>query len=313
MKNPLVSVICLCYNQVKYVLEALESVINQSYEDIELIIVDDASTDGSKEVINKWLESRKVVSFVNLPENRGNTTAFNIGFALATGKYIIDLAADDVLSAERIEKQVKFFESQNSMVGVIYSDADYIDEKSEKLHRHFDNPRLQPHTEDIYERVIDTYFIPTPTMMIRKVVLDELDGYAESLAYEDFDFWVRSSRNWNYAFQPEVLTLVRKSDNSYSNGWYQQSDPQLHSTYLVCEKIKELNKKESEKQALVRRIHFELRQSAFSGNHREFRLFYKLLQQIEEPTLSYQLLNQLNKQGLNLSIFRSIYHKLRFS
>ncbi|SMD36404.1 Glycosyltransferase involved in cell wall bisynthesis [Reichenbachiella faecimaris] len=312
MENPLVSVICLCYNQARFVQEALDSVMTQSYDSIELIIVDDASSDGSQNEIDNWLSKHTGISFLPIKENLGSTVAFNQGLKLATGKYIIDLAADDILLADRIEKQVRFFEKQAKKVGVIYSNGTYISEVGEKLQTHFDKDRLMPYEGNIYENVIDTYFIPTPTMMMRKDVLDELNGYDESLAYEDFDFWVRSSRNWNYAYQPEVLTLIRKSDQSYSTSWYKQGDAQLHSTYLVCEKIRSINKSESEQMALIRRLQFELRQSAFSGNHKEFDCFYHLYKRLKQPSGFYRLLNALNKMKLDLSFVRRVYHKFRF-
>lgn len=308
----MVSVICLCYNQVRFVKEALDSVVNQTYDEIELIIVDDGSTDGSQSAINNWIAEHDDVPFIHLKENEGSTRAFNRGLALASGKYVIDLATDDILLQNRVAEQVKYFEKLDDQVGVIYGDAQYVDESGHQLDRHFANKRLTASEGDVYEKLIDTYFIPTPTMMIRKKVLDELGGYDESLAYEDFDFWIRSARNWRYAYQPKVLTYVRKSRSSLSSGWYLKGDAQLHSTYLICEKIKKINKTKSENEALVRRLQFELRQSVFSGNHEEFNLFYQLLKELQKPRFAYRMLNVLNRRRLNLSPIRAFYHKLRF-
>lgn len=309
----MVSVICLCYNQARFVKEALDSVVKQSYKNIELIVADDGSNDDSKEVIQEWLLDHDEVPFVNLKENLGNTSAFNKGLRLAQGKYVIDLAADDVLISNRIEKQVAFFEQQGPDVGVIYSDANYISEKGRLLQRHFSNPRLIPYEGDIYKRVIDTYFIPPPAMMIKKEVLDELNGYDESLAYEDFDFWVRSARSWQYAYQSEVLTLIRKSENSHSKGWYKKNDKQLYSTFMVCKKIQKLNQNKFEGLALIRRVKFELRQSCFSGNHDEFALFFELFQELSPVPTKYILMWRLNRLRLDLSWLRNAYHKLLFS
>ncbi|MDP4680807.1 MAG: hypothetical protein NWS46_10620, partial [Cyclobacteriaceae bacterium] len=67
-------------------------------------------------------------------------------------------------------------------------------------------------------------------------VLLELNGYDEKLAYEDFDFWIRSSRKWQYQYQSEILTKIRKTVGSLSSRVYSKNDKQLHSTYLVCKK-----------------------------------------------------------------------------
>lgn len=306
----MVSVICLCYNQARFVEEALDSVISQSYEELELIVVDDGSIDDSKAMIRKWLLMHSTIPFVNLKENLGNTTAFNRGLELASGKYVIDLAADDVLNSNRVEKQIEFFEQQESNVGVIYSDAMYISEQGRQLQRHFANDRLVPYKGDVYERVIDTYFIPPPTMMIKKEVLDQMGGYDGSLAYEDFDFWIRSARYWQYAYQDDVLTYIRKSDHSHSKGWYKKNDKQLHSTFKVCKKIQASIQTKNEQLALVRRVKFELRQSCFSGNHDEFDLFFELLQELTPVPTKYIMMSQLNKLKLDLSWFRNAYHKL---
>ncbi len=77
---------------------------------------------------------------------------------------------------------------------------------------------------DVYRDMLTTYFIPGPTMMIRREVFAALGGYDESLSYEDFDFWVRSSRIYRYAFLNERLTSIRKLKSSMSTGWYVPGD-----------------------------------------------------------------------------------------
>src|ERR1700749_5034941 len=93
----LVTVICLCYNHENFVTESLFSVMNQDYAFVELIIVDDCSTDNSKNIIKKWLLDYPEVRFISNEINLGNTKSFNKALQFAKGDYIIDLAADDVL------------------------------------------------------------------------------------------------------------------------------------------------------------------------------------------------------------------------
>lgn len=312
MKNPLVSVICLCYNQARFIQQALDSVMCQTYRNIELIILDDASTDDSESIIDEWVNNHKGVLFIRNETNKGSTKSFNKALTRASGAFIIDLAGDDILLPERIENQISFFEKQSENVGVIYSNAQYIDESGNDLDVHFDRPRMTPFSGDVYCKLIDTYFIPTPTMMIRKRVLDQLGGYDEELSYEDFDFWVRSARTWEYAYQSEITTLIRKSSHSQSSNWYVKGDSQLYSTYLVCRKIHHLNRTKEENLAFTRRLRFELRQSFFSDNHREFDLFFDLWSETGKPSRIYRLLSKLNKLHLNLSKFRLLYHRLRY-
>ncbi|WP_278009104.1 glycosyltransferase family 2 protein [Flavobacterium gyeonganense] len=110
MQNlPLVSIICLCYNHEQFVVESLNSVLNQNYENIELIIADDCSTDNSKQVIQEWLKNHAGVTFVSNETNLGNTKTFNKVLQLAKGDYIIDLATDDILLTDCVEKQINTF------------------------------------------------------------------------------------------------------------------------------------------------------------------------------------------------------------
>src|SRR5690554_6116465 len=103
--QPLVSVICLCHNHERFLEEAIDSVLDQTYPNIEIIVVDDASTDGSKALL-KDICVKNNLPFIDIAENIGNCAAFNKGFSVAKGKYVIDFAMDDVMMPERIEKQV---------------------------------------------------------------------------------------------------------------------------------------------------------------------------------------------------------------
>ena len=95
MEMPVVSVICLCYNHKRFVEEAIQSVLDQTYSNVELIVVDDSSTDGSQAVIESLMANNPAVKFIPLSSNQGNCRAFNLGWKYASGKYIIDLSADD--------------------------------------------------------------------------------------------------------------------------------------------------------------------------------------------------------------------------
>ena len=279
---PLVSVIGLCYNHERFIREALESVRQQTYGAIELIIVDDASTDQSIAVIRSFLQEIEADDNIKtcfLPENLGNCAAFNRGLALAQGKYVIDFATDDIMLPERITQQVSFFEALDETYGVIFSEAQYIDEDGRPLRYHYRDwlKHIYPiPTGDIYARLLSTYFIAAPTMMMRKQVLDELGGYNEQLAYEDFDFWIRSARDYRYAYQDICATQIRKHDHSMSASLYRRGDSQLYSTYLVCLKAKELNRTEEERRALIQRVQYELRQALWGRNWREAKLLFNL-------------------------------------
>ena len=265
-KPPLVSIICLCYNQASFVKEALESVWVQTYPNIELIVVDDGSTDGSAEVIQEVLKSRPEVQFLALNENIGNCRAFNKGLKNSRGKYIIDLAADDILLPERVTEGVTALEQAGVEYAVNFTDAVYIDVKGVELRSHYkrdkDGVLLEKVPQhSVYADLLQRYFICTPSMMFRKEVMEELNGYDEALAYEDFDFWVRSSRNWKYCFTDRILVKKRIVPQSWSTLQYDNKNRQLESTLKVCYKAKELNKTKEENIALSHRLKYEMRQA----------------------------------------------------
>src|SRR5579871_897899 len=225
--TPLVSVIALCYNHERFVEEALTSVLLQTYGKIELIVVDDCSTDRSVAAIEAFIKSNPTVKFLGLKENVGNCKAFNAGFKLSSGAFVIDFATDDVMLPDRLEKQVHFFNRQSPKTGVVFSDATYIDENGNTLRNHFEylfRKNLLPSvpTGNLFRNVLTNYFICSPTMMVRREVMEALNGYDEMLAYEDFDFWVRASRDFDFQFLDEKTTKVRRSSGSMSSGWYKR-------------------------------------------------------------------------------------------
>lgn len=314
--SPLVSVICLCYNHKSYLEEAIGSVLSQTYPNIEIIVVDDASTDGSKQVLRGICKENNL-RFLDLQVNIGNCAAFNKGFFQSKGKYIIDFATDDVMTPTRIERQIKRFEELEDGYGVIFSNAKIVDDSGNYLRDHFqldkngDLVKSVPEG-DIYAHLLSTYFISPPTMMIRREVLEDLGGYDESLAYEDFDFWVRSSRDYKYAFQNECLMNVRKARGSKSSLLYGTGDKQLLSTYKVCLKAAALNRNKVENQALINRIRYEARHAVLTGNFIEADLFFALLGKLNGTDFISIIFNIARLLKLPLKPVRKCYLHIRY-
>lgn len=264
--EPLVSVICVSHNHGLYVRQALDSVANQTYQHVELLIVDDASMDNTVEVIMEWLSRHPQAKFFPLKNNAGNCAAFNTAFREAKGKYIIDLSADDELLAPRIAEGVAVLE-QRQEVGVQFSDAEILDASGNRMGFHSDKfPHASIPQGMIFREVLSRYFINSPTMMIRKSLLDELGGYDESLAYEDFDFWVRSAQRTQYAYVPQALVRRRVLPSSLGKLQQQRDYKAAHSTLTVCRKALSLCKEPGDFQALRRRVAYELRSALRYGN-----------------------------------------------
>ncbi len=299
MDNPLVSVICLCHNHERYVERAIASVLHQSYAPIELIVVDDASSDSSREIINKL---SKIHGFLThfTKNNTGNCKAFNQGLKLSKGKYIIDLAADDLLMSTRIHAGVESLESKGENYAVDFCDVELVNENGQDPVTHF---KRNAHgilmdfvpDGDIYAALVERYFISTPSMMMRRSVLEELGGYDENLSYEDFDFWVRSARKYKYAFTNQVLVRKHILSKSLSSFQYKRKNKHSLSTAIICEKIFQMNQSTMENKALLRRIKYELKWALITENWDAAEKFMILKKKLTGKSISDRLIRQVIK------------------
>lgn len=270
MQNlPLVTIICLCYNHEQFVVESLHSVLNQSYKNIELIIADDYSSDSSKKTITKWLENYPEIKFISNEINLGNTKTFNKALKFAKGDYVIDLAADDVLLRDCVEKQIAtFLNSEIKNLAIVYGNAEIISENNTHLRYYYDvnkeNKVLKkPATGDIYSSILgQSSMICSVSSMVKREILDELNGYDENLAYEDLDLWIRVARNYNFEFIDAVLIQKRELESSLGNQFYRKLNSRTrkinHSTYLIIKRAIALNKTKAENKAVLKRVHQEM-------------------------------------------------------
>jgi glycosyltransferase involved in cell wall biosynthesis len=265
----LVTIICLCYNQEKYVVESLFSAIHQDYPRIEVIIVDDFSTDNSKEVIEKWLIAYPEIQFIANKTNLGSTKSFNNALKLAKGDYIIDLACDDILLSNCVSLQLKAFQvSPFKNLGIVYGNAELINEKGNHYFYYFpvdSNKKTieKRATGDIYLSVISGgNSICSVSSLVKKSVFDTLNGYDENLAYEDLDLWIRASRIYEFDYIDDILIKKRISTTSLGTHFFIKNDARSkkinYSTYLIIQKAIRLNRTKIEHKAILKRMHFEM-------------------------------------------------------
>lgn len=128
-----VSIITPTYNCGKYIGETIESVINQSYKDWEMIIVDDCSKDDTQEIVEKYTEKDNRIKYIKLEQNSGAAIARNKAMELATGKYMAFLDSDDIWSKDKLEKQINFMEENN--YNITCTEYEQIDEQGKKLEK----------------------------------------------------------------------------------------------------------------------------------------------------------------------------------
>lgn len=195
---PLVSVVVPAYNVEDYVAECLESILTQTYPRVEVIVLDDASTDGTAEVLAGYAGEVRVVQ---QEENRGQFETANRGIRLGDGDLVAYFHADDVYEPEILEREVAAFR-EHPEVGAVFSLDTFIDAEGRPFHR-LDPPDSVPLDRPMsYRELLDNLlrhknpFLRTPTAMVRSDVYDEV-GLFDPDRWKntsDFDMWVRIAR-----------------------------------------------------------------------------------------------------------------------
>jgi glycosyltransferase involved in cell wall biosynthesis len=210
---PTISVILPVFNSKNYILSAVKSILDQSYTDFELIIIDDCSTDGSYEILSSVADSR--ILLVRNERNIGLVESLNLGLQMATGVYIARMDHDDISLSNRLESQIKFF-SKNPSISVLGTGYQLIDQSGKPGYIY-----QQPEShEEIMWAMPFLCPIAHPTVMFRSSVISYELAYLKSATYaEDYELWERLSQKCKFANLPEPLLLLRKHEKNMTNIW----------------------------------------------------------------------------------------------
>jgi glycosyltransferase involved in cell wall biosynthesis len=210
-RPPLISVLLPVYNGEKYVAEAVKSILSQSEENYELIVIDDGSKDNSYSVVRHFADAR-IRTLRH--ENRGLAATLNVGLAVARGRYIARQDQDDISAPERFALQTTFLE-KNPACALLGTAARIsgCDSLRRRFHRHpEDCARLR------FELLFNNPFVHSSVMLRRDVVLS-MSGYSTDPARqppEDYELWSRIARNWEVRNLPDVLVEYRETPDSMS-------------------------------------------------------------------------------------------------
>lgn len=201
--QPKITVLMPVYNGEKFLREAIDSILNQTFTDFEFLIIDDASTDKTKQIINGFHDSRIII--INNKVNIGLTKSLNKGLRIAKGKYIARMDADDISLPKRFEKQVEFMD-KNTNVSLLGSSWDVIDETGWKL-----NANKAFNGREV------VHFMCHGSVIIRKSCLLKVGFYRELFKYaQDYDLWLRLNDISMIANLEEPLYQLRLHQDSIS-------------------------------------------------------------------------------------------------
>jgi glycosyltransferase involved in cell wall biosynthesis len=211
---PLVTVIIPSFNRKDYIDQTIQCVLNQTYSDIELIVIDDGSTDGTYEQIQSYGNSLTLLTHPN-HENRGQSVSINLGLSQANGKYIAILDSDDYWELNKLEIQVAYLED-NPEIGLLYSNGYGVDATGKIIyHCHPDAHREENDPNNV---LLDCYIALPVNSLVRKSVYDEAGKFEESFrAAQDHDMLVRIAEVTNFAYAPDFLWYYRRHGDSISS------------------------------------------------------------------------------------------------
>jgi len=213
---PAVSIILPTYNRAYCIRRAVDSVLNQTFTDFELILIDDGSTDETKAIVESYDDPRLV--YIHNEGNQGQTKRLNDGLRLARADLIAFQDSDDEWLPTKLEKQVAAMRSQPPEVGLVYVDKWRFEPEREKFH--WKSPTNMPEDGIIFEKALDeqVYNIGPQSVLIRRECFDKVGPFDERLTnFNDWDMFVRISRYFLFYHIPEPLVNYFKSADALTS------------------------------------------------------------------------------------------------
>lgn len=280
---PRVSVIMPSYNKEKYIAKSIASILNQTYKDFELLIIDDVSTDSSVDIIQSFDDKR--IRFYQNKQNVGMAANRNIGIEKAEGEFIALLDADDLSTEDRLEKEVRFLDSRPD-IDVVFGAFDEIDEYDTAKANYYvplKNPAF------IKSRLLVQNVVPNGSCMYRKQFVDKHEiRYRDGcLGMDDYLFWIECSLYGRLSGMPDLFLHWRNIADNNTN------------RYMYSGEYESARRK---KYAQIHR--FALESNGFSLTEQEYELYSRVLSEYQykitqEQEISdfYRLICKLCRQS----------------
>ncbi len=229
---PKVSIIMPILNGQKYMGEAIESILNQTCQDFELIIVNDGSTDGTADQIQYYMSRANVRCIVH-PTRQGVARSVNDGIRESHGEFISFLDHDDVWFPEFLETQMAHLRDHPD-VGMVHSDFQTIDADGNILEASVATcrNRQRPSGHVFRELFLDSFIVGN-SVLIRKECFERLGGFDEVIRWGDYHMWMRIARHYKVDYTPKVLTKYRQHGTQHSKG-FSVEDPHMEPAGLMA-------------------------------------------------------------------------------
>lgn len=300
--NPTVSVILPTYNRAQLIGRAIQSVLDQTYQDFELIIVDDGSKDNTAKIINN-LEDRRI-KYVRHEKNKGANAARNTGIAMARGEYIAFQDSDDEWFPEKLEKQMRIFKTASADVGVVYTGFWRVEE-DQKVY--IPSPKIKQKEGNIHTKLLHGNFVTTQAVVIKRKCFNKAGLFDECLPrLQDWELFIRISKYYSFKCIDEPLLVSYFTPKSISAN---QEALIFAHLYILEKHYSDLrmNKK------LFAYHHFNIGNIlCLSGDFDQGKMFLKKALQISP--LNFKYLGAVLASRLGKDVYSSVteYYKKKF-
>jgi len=209
---PTVSVIIPSYNRAHLLGRAIQSILNQTYQDFEIIVVDDGSKDNTEEVVRGFNDKR--IRYIWHEVNKGGSAARNTGIKAARGEYIAFQDSDDEWLSQKLEKQMKVFEKVSPKVGVVYTG--YWRLKGDKK-TYIPSSKVSQKEGDIHKILLEVNFVTTQAVVVKTECFERAGMFEEELRrLEDWELWIRISKYYHFKCIDEPLVVSYYTPGSIS-------------------------------------------------------------------------------------------------
>ena len=207
--TPKISIIMPVLNGERYVADAIESVCRQTYPAYELLVIDDGSTDRTREIV-RGFAARLDLKYVHHETNQGITRSINDGLRRASGDYVTFLDHDDLWLPDFLETQLRHL-TEHPDVGMVHSDIQTIDADGKVIEHSVtrERKRIRP-SGFVFRHLFNQSMICGNSVMVRKECFERLGLWDESLRWADYHMWLRISRHYKIDYVPRVLTAYRQ-------------------------------------------------------------------------------------------------------
>jgi glycosyltransferase involved in cell wall biosynthesis len=224
----LVSVVIATFNMGRYLPQAVQSVLSQTYTNVEILIIDDGSTDDTAQIIRRWEQDERVR--VYRQSNGGQAQARNRGVALSKGRYVAFLDADDEWLSHKLSRQMPLF--ANPQVGVVYSEYECMDGEGRALPK----PPTRMYRGRVTAALLIDNFVSFQTAVVRRECLERHGAFDESVRMgDDYDLWLRLSAHYEFDFIPQPTARYRVWSGQMSKNYRRRYESAIRTMQRFLE------------------------------------------------------------------------------